>query len=93
MKTKLRNPDIWLQEHEDSGKFDDCACTLAAEYTKPGDNPSPAFFMCPLHRAAPEMFSMLCEYEIAWEGEEDSVRSEHRQLIKRLKATIKKAEA
>lgn len=43
--------------------------------------------------AAPEMMGMLNDNLSAWEGEEESVRSEHRELIRRLKSVIKNAEA
>ncbi len=43
--------------------------------------------------AAPEMLEMLNENASAWDGEEHSVRLEHRDLIARLKRLIKKTEA
>lgn len=59
LSTTNQSPDIWLQENEMRGKFDNCACRLEAEHRDPGDNGSPAFFMCPLHRAAPQMLELL----------------------------------
>lgn len=39
-----------------------------------------------------ELVGMLNENLSAWEGEEDSIRSEHRDLISRLKKVIAQAE-
>lgn len=58
MKTKAaekQKPEIWLQENEASGHFDNCACRLEAEYAEEGTNGSPAFFMCPMHQAAADL--------------------------------------
>lgn len=52
-------PDIWLQEHEPSGQFSGCKCRLEADYAEAGTNGSPAFFMCPLHAAAPELLEAV----------------------------------
>lgn len=64
---KKQRPDIWLQENEDSGKFDDCACRLEAEYSEPGDNGTPAFFQCPLHAAASNLLEALKTWREFWD--------------------------
>lgn len=67
MKTKKQKPDIWLRENESTGKFDKCACRLEAEYREPRDNGTPAFFMCPLHAAAPKLLAASQNILANWE--------------------------
>ena len=61
MIKKTMQPDIWLQEAEESGSAD-CGCRLDAEYRgeeDSGNNGSPALFFCPLHAAAPKLLAVL----------------------------------
>lgn len=57
MKTEMTDPNIWLQQDEASGTFDQCACRLDA--TGPDGEEGAAFYMCPMHEAAPELLEAL----------------------------------
>jgi hypothetical protein len=48
-------PWLWLQLDEDNCEAEKCACQLVRDY----NNGGPAFFFCPTHAAAPEMFEAL----------------------------------
>ena len=68
MKTKTeKDVDIWLQEDEANG-IADCGCLLMAEFQGDdhGHNGCPAFWFCPLHRAAADLFKALREARQKW---------------------------
>ena len=52
-------PDIWLQEYEASGAFDECGCRL--DSAGPDGEGGAAFYMCAKHKAAPALLVALRE--------------------------------
>lgn len=59
--THTPKPWIWLQVEETSGKADACACRLDAGGPD-GDNSGAAFYICPLHEAAPDLLEAFTNY-------------------------------
>ena len=56
--TQTPEPWIWLQVEEATGKADACTCRLDAAGPD-GDDSGAAFYMCPLHVAAPNLLAAL----------------------------------
>ena len=56
--TQTPEPWIWLQVEEATGKADACTCRLDAAGPD-GDDSGAAFYMCPLHAAAPALLAAL----------------------------------
>lgn len=91
-KDAYQQPEIWLRENEMSGKFDDCNCRLEAEYAEEGTNGSPAFFMCPLHAAAPDLLEALKEILNSTDCNLDEQSDETSEAMKHAYAVMDKAE-
>jgi hypothetical protein len=64
-------PDIWLQDEESQGRAD-CGCILNADGWK-GDEAGAAFFFCPLHAAASDLYLALREARRKWGGLHDII--------------------
>lgn len=58
-----KRPYIWLQENEASGQAD-CGCRLEARMD------GPAFWLCPMHKAAPELLKALSRLMPLWERDD-----------------------
>ena len=79
---------IWLQEGEQTGKADGCACRLIRNHAGSED---PAFVMCPVHEAAPELLAVCEKMVDDWHDDDNNMDRPEPKYLEMARAAIAKA--